>query len=421
MKRILTYCILGAMFAVLICCKKDPEKPPLMNMLGHKVYSVPELKAIASCTNNCSKKFTGEVYFIGVVVADSYSGNFFKELYVRDRYNTGGIHLSFNQAAYMWVGDSVRVNLKDLNVSINPDTDMLEIDSLDWEKYVVKFATGAKPEPRVISIQQFASNMDTYLCDLVKITDVAFTPTDAAQPWANAIAGQSLNRILQDCSNNQLIVRTSNYAKFASQNTPTGAGTIVGIATAYKGTPQMELRNVAETQMTGAGCMVYLQKDFNNDSIISPKPSQNWIVAKVTNTAVAWAPYTFGTDKFAKVSGYISGNTNSECWMISPAMNLNGSTNPVLTFRTAAKFTGPVLEVKVSTNYVAGLPSTATWSVLSGYTLSSNNPGTYSWTPSGNVSLNAFKSANTRIAFSYSSTTSASSTYEVDDILVKEN
>src|ERR1041385_167705 len=141
MRGILKYTYLCALVMSFITCKKTAEKPPVTDTLGHKVYSVTELKAIANCATNCSRTFTSDVYFIGVVVGDALSGNFYKENYLRDRYNTGGIHLDFTQNSNFWIGDSVRVNLKGFNVSINSSTGILEIDSLDWEKSCVKFAS----------------------------------------------------------------------------------------------------------------------------------------------------------------------------------------------------------------------------------------------------------------------------------------
>jgi hypothetical protein len=421
MRRVLRYIALCFLAAGFITCKKIAEKPPVADSLGHKIYSVSELKAIANCAN-CSKSFTGDVYFIGVVIGDAQSGNFYKELYLRDRYNTGGIHLDLTQASSFWVGDSVRVNLKGLNVSINSSTGILEIDTLDWEKYCVKFATGGHPQPHALTISQYTSNLNTYLGDLIQLTSVAFTSGDAGQYWADAPGGNSLNRTLQDCLGAQLIVRTSNYANFADDRTPTGNGSIIGIGTAYQGTGQIEIRRPSEAVMNGAGCTVYLKKDFNDSKISNTViPSENWSVVSVVNAAVSWTPASFSVDKFAKVSGFISGNTNSECWMISPPMDLSNSTDPILSFRTAAKFAGDTLEVRVCTNYVSGPPVLANWAQLTGIHLSPNNPGSYVWTQSGNISLNAFKSASTRIAYRYKSSTAGSTTYEVDDVLVKEN
>ncbi len=402
---------------VIASCKKDAAQPPLTNIIGHKVYSATELNAIATCTNSCSRRFTQDVYFIGVVVADEQSGNFYKEIFVRDRYNTGGIHLDFTQRSSFFIGDSVRVNLKGLDVNLNEDTDILEIDSLDYEKYVVKFASGAKPQPRVLTIAQLNSNLSTYLGDLIQLSNVSFLPADAGQYWSDPIGQNSLNRTLEDCDGSQLLVRTSNFANFALEKTPIGNGTIIGIATAYQGTGQLAIRNTPEVNMNGTGCTIYVKKDFEDNSLTSG----GWTQQSVVNGSILWTASSFGSDKFGKISGYLSGNTNSENWLISPVVNLVSSSTPVLTFRTAAKFSGDLLEVWVSTNYSSGAPSTATWIQLTGFALSPNNPGTYAWTASGSISLNAYKNANTRIAFKYKSTTVGSTTYEVDDVLIKEN
>lgn len=419
MKKIIKGLIIGFVAFSFITCKKKADQPPVTDIIGHKVYSVSELKSIATCTNSCAKRFTEDVYFIGVVIADEQSGNFYKEIYIRDRYNTGGLRLDFTARSSFFIGDSVRVNLKGLDININDNTDMLEIDSVDHEKNLVKFASGANPQPRVLNLSQITTTnpYSNYLCDLIQINNVAFLPADANQIWADAISQSSKNRTIQDCDAKQLIVRTSNYSNFASQLTPSGNGSIIGIATAYQGTNQMAIRNPNELNMNGTGCIIYHKKDFDDANLTSG----GWSQQSVVNGAIMWTASSFNTDKFAKISGYLSGNQNSENWLISPALNLSSAVNPVLSFRTAAKFAGTTLEVWVSTNYTSGAPSTATWTQLNGFALSPNNPGSYAWTSSGNLSLSAYKNAGTRIAFRYQSTTTGSTTYEVDDVLIREN
>ncbi|MGE0566872.1 MAG: DUF5689 domain-containing protein [Bacteroidia bacterium] len=413
------YSLIVILIFAIASCKKEKDKPPVIDMLGHKVYSAQELRAIATCTNSCSKYFTSDVYFIGIVVADETTGNFYKEIYVRDRYNSGAIHLDFNFRSSFFVGDSIRVNLKGLNVSVNEDTDMLEIDSLDYEKHVIKFASGGNPQPRIIHLNQLnASNpYNNYLCDLIQIQNVGFLPADTNQIWADPIAQMSINRYIQDCDGNQVVVRTSNYADFALQKTPKGNGTIIGVATSYQGTNQLAIRRPSEANMSGAPCLVYHKKDFEDLSLTSG----GWSQQSVVNPSIQWSASSYGGDNFGKISGYSGGNQNAENWLISPALDLSSSNNPILTFRTAAKFSGDILEVYVSTNYSSGLPSAATWTQLTGFALSPNNPGNYAWTPSGSVSLSGHKSSATRIAFKYKSTTSGSTTYEVDDIVIREN
>jgi hypothetical protein len=95
---------------------------------------------------------------------------------------------------------------------------------------------------------------------------------------------------------------------------------------------------------------------------------------------------------------------------------LSGSTNPILVFQNAYNYTGPTLQLMVSTNYVSGLPSTATWTPLT----FNASPGGFAFVNSGNISLNAYKVNGVRIAFKYA-TTGSGATWEVDDVAVIEN
>ena len=83
---------------------------------------------------------------------------------------------------------------------------------------------------------------------------------------------------------------------FAQQLTPTGNGSIIGIATAYSGANQMAIRNTGEVNMTGTGCgTVYHTKDFEDGSLTS----LGWSAQSVLGTS-NWAYGTFSTTKFAK-------------------------------------------------------------------------------------------------------------------------
>ncbi|MBK7667759.1 MAG: choice-of-anchor J domain-containing protein [Sphingobacteriaceae bacterium] len=332
---------------------------------------------------------------------------------MRDRYNTGAIHLDFKSSPnYAFIGDSVRISLKGYDVGYNASTGMLEIDSVDYEKHFTKYGSGATPQP--VDLDLSGINYTDYLCELVRINNVGFIPADTNQIYADAINQLSVNRTLSDCSGKQIVVRTSNYANFASKKTPKGFGSIIGIATAYGTTNQLSLRKSSEVSMNGAGCTIYLQKDFEDNSLTSGV----WSVQNVLGSNT-WSVSTFSGATFAKVSGYYSAaNQNTQTWFISPPINLSASNNPALSFETMANFTGSLLEVVVSTNYTSGSPSTATWTNLTGFNLSSTG---YALTASGLISLNSFKNSNTRIAFKYVSTTAGAKTYEVDNIVVREN
>jgi Family of unknown function (DUF5689) len=404
-------------------CKKPQQGPPVKALFGWTKYSVKQLTAIATCTT-CENRFVRDSYFTGVIIADEVSGNFYKEVYVRDTYDNGfsggAIHLSFTAGkCNFFIGDSIRMNLKDYDINVSSVTGILEIDSIDFEKAVVKYGTGPSPKPIQLKLSDLSSTnpFSNYYGDLITINEVSFIAADTNKIYADPISQLSFNRTIQDCNKNQLIVRTSNYANFAQERTPKGFGSITGIATAYRGTNQMAIRNTNEVNMTGTGCTIYLDKDFDDNQLTSG----GWTQQSVVNPSILWLASSFSGVYFAKISGYTTSNQNSEAWLISPAFNLSKAINPILSFVTAAKFTGLALEVWVSTNYSAGLPSTAAWTQLTGFSLSPNNStSNYVWTPSGDISLTNYKTANVRVAFKYKSTTSGSSTYEVDAVIVKE-
>jgi hypothetical protein len=143
----------------------------------------------------------------------------------------------------------------------------------------------------------------------------------------------------------------------------------------------------------------------------------NWTTISVTGTQVWDRNNTFGVGNTpcAKMSGYSGQSYENEDWLISPALDLDNYLNAVITFQNAKNYTGNDLELKVSTNYSgSGNPNAGTWTNLT-YTKSA---GSFEWTSSGEVNLSGFNGPSVYVAFRYTSTTSASATWEIDNILI---
>ena len=130
-------------------------------------------------------------------------------------------------------------------------------------------------------------------------------------------------------------------------------------------------------------------------------------------------PWTIGSyngNHYANANGY-GDDVNNEQWCISPAFNLNARVyqNVTLTFMNAMKFDGPAMEVFFSNDYDGSDPESATWEPLE-YIPS---PGSYTWTESGEISLDAFNGESCYIGFRYISTIDeGAAAWEVDDILI---
>lgn len=130
-------------------------------------------------------------------------------------------------------------------------------------------------------------------------------------------------------------------------------------------------------------------------------------------------PWTIGTyagNHYANANGY-GDDVNNEQWCISPAFNLNARAyqNVTLTFMNATKFDGPALELYFSNDYDGQDPTAASWEPLE-YIPSEGN---YTWTESGEISLDEFSGENCYIAFRYISTIEdGAAAWEVDDIMI---
>ena len=163
----------------------------------------------------------------------------------------------------------------------------------------------------------------------------------------------------------------------------------------------------------------YLLKDFDDLSL----NSGGWTTQIIIDTT-NWFVDSFGGDDFVKATNYSNGsNIPADTWLISPAVDLSTSNQPILNFETIMKWAGDALVLYVSTDYDgfsnpnqqgtwADITTMATWDV--------DNTTWGNWTPSGDVDLSVYKSTNTYIAFEYIGTSSSGSTWEIDNIAIVE-
>ncbi|MBS1651213.1 MAG: choice-of-anchor J domain-containing protein [Bacteroidetes bacterium] len=419
MKNLLLYTLV--VLTLVFSCKK-PDTTPTRNLGAGVTYRATDLKSIAtSTTGNNTTPFPDNTYYVGTVIADESSGNFYKELYLRD--GTGALHVTFKASKNgYFIGDSVRLNLGGYFAILNASNGLLEVDSVDFDKSMIRLGKGVIAQPITLTNDSF--NFKTYAShyygQLVKLNNVYFSAGDAGQLWSDAIGGNSVNRNLQDCWSISMPVRTSSYAKFATQTTPVGQGSIIGILASYNGTTQLTIRNTGEVNMNNPiTCSNILFKNFSDLSLASGGWSQMNVLGASSWAASNQYPGP-GIPAYAKISGYISGNTNCENWLLSPQLNLTSTNNPILSFQTAAKYVGDTMAVFASTNYTPSTnPNSATWTQLNA--IISPNGSSFVWTYSGLLSLAPFKQPSVTIGFRYkSSTTKGATTYEVSNILIKE-
>ncbi len=419
MKTASKYFLIFGLFALIFgsCVKQEFDEPEKTNVPVGTVLTIGDLRqmvidSIQNVVGATNYRFTSDYTVYATVTMDeNRAGNLYKSAYIQD--STGAINLQFLNSGSLYEGDSIRLNLKGkLLLEYNG---AYQIDSIDIEKDIVKIATNKSVTPKTVTIADLMTG--AYEAQLIKLEDVQFILGDLGKTYADFES--NTNRTIEDCDENQVLVRTSGWATFYSETLPSGKGSVIAVASVYGSDIQLYIRSTDEVSMDSARCgggsgIVYLNKDYTDANVFSG----GWIQKQVVGT-ISWSIYG-STNPAASISNY-TGGSNQACenWLISPVINLASATTPILSFRNCSGYTGDDLTVWVSTNYDGtSAPSSATWTQLS-FTLAVADPY-WSWTDSGPVNLTPYKNATTYIAFKYTGTSSNGKTWEIDDIIVQE-
>ncbi|HEY8917130.1 MAG TPA: Ig-like domain-containing protein [Chitinophaga sp.] len=133
--------------------------------------------------------------------------------------------------------------------------------------------------------------------------------------------------------------------------------------------------------------------------------------------AQLWGCTTFGQNSSngVQINGFSGGAVENEDWLISPTFDLSSFTYPLLRFASRTAFSGPALQLMVSTNYDGhSNPHTATWTLLNGQFPAQ---GSDAWQLSDSINLAGFKQDSVHIAFVYTSSPSLNAArWTLDDI-----
>ena len=403
------------------CVKKKWDEPPINTIpVGH-VLTVQDLKDTFA---NQPIKFDADFSLYGTITADDKSGNLYRNFYLQDA--TGAILIRTLFSGGLNEGDSVRVYLK--GVTLTQYSGMMQLDSVNVDKNVIKQATQKFIQPQTVTMQQVLTD-ESLIAKLIRIDNVEFAASDLGLTFANAAQLQTLNRNLIDCDGNTVIVRTSGYANFANSVLPSGNGSIIAVLGVFNDTRQLYIRRVSECDMTGERCtggpVVCDPVNAVNDNFSSATNNVDFSLACWQNIATVgsrvWRGRS-GTDangNHVQATAFGSGE-NNETWLITPPITANGANT--LNFQTQTSFwVHNGLTVHLSTNYNGANPSAATWVQLPA-TIAGSSSGS-SWIASGAIQLFGFMpqgyTGTFHVGFKYTGNgTDGTSSYRVDNVVI---
>ena len=408
MKRLIYISII--VFAFVSCKKEYVNPPEIFYPDAGGTITIDSLRQLYQANGPIS--FTTDLDLYGIVTMDENDGNIYKSIYLQD--HTSAINVRLKSGGGLYQGDSVRIALN--GCYLNQFSGVMQLDSVDTDWNVVKQSSANPFAAEVTTIDQITTAKES---ELVQFNNVQFVKWQLNDTYADKVNQIDGDVLLEDVSGNTVVIRTSGYASFADQQVAQGSGSIVCIVSHFNGELQLFIRSYDEVNMSGArftGLSLY--KDFNDDVVTS----DGWTTYQVIPSIAIWETSSAGgaSNPYCQISNY-NGSTNeaAETWLISPSLDLTGSTAPMVAFDNAWNYdvTAPPLEVYISMNYVSGDPLLATWTDLTGFANWSG--GSWTWVNSGDIAISGFEAPNVHIAFRYQGSASEGRTYEIDNIIIK--
>lgn len=303
-------------------CEKEMDVAPVLTYNGQANMTIAELNALHQVGSADSYDPIPEGTVIsGIIVSSDQEGNCYKYLTIQDE--TGGIQIKVDNSSLYpkyQIGQRLFVECKDLVIGDYRKNKQLGF----WISGSMSgLATSQEPlylyrdgivgkEPAPIVLNSKSEATEEMINRLVILKNCHFaTP---GERYSEADASTSRDIVMSD--NSVIVLRTSNYAKFASQPLPNGTGDIVGILTVYNTTLQLTIRSLDDVHIGNVPVVetnTLYQVDFTNN----PLENQGWSVMGDPG----WFYYSAG-QAFAIQH---TGATAIDSWLVSPALsNLAG-------------------------------------------------------------------------------------------------
>lgn len=389
----------------------------------------------------------------GYVISSDEAGNFYKTLIIQDKTQnpTAGIEIMIDQKAlYTKYNFGRKIYIKLAGLSMNNDngkykigyitkSNLEVIPSSMISNFIIRSTETMDIIPVKLKINDFSKErIGTY----IQLENIQFKKDEIGRTFAGeAFDEYNAERIIEQCSSEwNTILNTSTYSDFKMSLISNKTGTINAVLTKdFKGKKyvlqindptEIVLINNNRCDPSYLNCNGDL--DGNSDIIFY----EDFDLMKNTKdlAEMGWLNINvnFGNGKFKKrskngnvymqVSAYNAEEDFMEVWLITPKINLDWSSDEVLTFKTRSTFeTGTILTVWLSNDFDGNIQN-AIWNQLD-VVISKGSKGSKNteFTSSGKVSLDCLQ-GDIHIAFKYQGINpDRTTTYDIDHVLILGN
>lgn len=465
MKTIKTHKIITSLLMIITlysCLAEDDFELPDITVTEPNIEATSSIKAVQTALSqefvannkliyNFSENTT-PTYLSGFVISSDKTGNFYKKLIIQDDFKnpTAGIEILVDKTSLSEtyeVGQKVFVKLDGLSISyddgelvidptnaiggkfvlgINNGKGFLEsISSTSASNHIIRSSTIATIIPLDVAITDFnQQRINTF----VRLSNMQFQQSEIGKTFASETYDEFDGfRILTSCETNDNIqLQTSTFSSFKLYTVPNAKGSLTAVLSKdYHAEKYVLIINTPSDITFAENRCEPLFEEYFETTISGPISLTGWTNYKEAGS-VDWESFADSNSlgKSARIGSYRSGDASNIAWLISPGFNFDAQENEILTFKTSNSFAdNSVLEVFISTDWDGNENNinTVNWTLLPA-TIVPNSTSYREWVSSGNIDLSTITGIG-HIAFKYTGSGSSSSdgTYELDDIIIKNN
>lgn len=341
-----------------------------------------------------------EIIIEGYVVSNDKAGNFFEELVIQNKKDGTtsdadprlGFRVDINQSALFnsyEFGRKVYIKMNGLAIGIENGVyaigkpngnDIDQIQPFELNDFVVRGTEVANITPKVTTVGELTeADENTF----IQLSDVQFSRNDLGLSYAGE-ASDSFDgfRNIEECVEGGIIaLQTSTFADFKSLTIDENKGTIQGIFTRDFGDDNnvLVINTLADVNFTDtvrcdpdvlectgpvSSAMTVFEEDFQTITNEAQLDALGWTNVNVSGGSERFEDSSFSGNRYMKISAFGTGESPLEAWLVTPAINLDGTTQEELSFDVSANFeTGTILEVFITNNFT-GDPTTTDWTLV---------------------------------------------------------
>lgn len=395
---------------------------------------------------NYADTVTEDEIIHGWVVSSDESGNIYKTLYIMDE-SGAGLTISINEnnlyKTYS-LGQEIILRMKGYYVgkyvgqqqvgypqwySMGNAWEMGFLPVAMWAEMSELIGTpdASRVQPLDLDLADVCGKTDRetllkYQGALVRLSNVSFAEANGVKTFAEG--NTTTNRYLVDADGNEIVVRNSNYATFASDILPSGDLTVTGIlsfrATRENAAGNWQLflrdRDDVEGGYIDDGGETTDPVTSLNEGFDSGLPT-DWL-NYVESGDKMWYQLIYQDNGYAAMTGYRGTMPPFDSWLITVPLDIEHAASKVLSFRTQVNAYGSTtsrLEVYLLNDRN---PRTATVAErLSPVLATAPAQGYSDWCPSGDIDLSQWADGVYYIAFRYLAERDVNyATWCVDDV-----